>query len=347
MKQYQVLEISAPHKIKWTTWDRRDLLGDELLVKISHFAICTSEQGIYTGARKAKYPVYMGHEVVGEVVEIGANVPGDFALGDTVALSPMHSCGQCFNCRKGLDNACLNRGKMAREGRPGGTGGFAEYVIIPAYQAFKLSKDVDLPAASLAEPLACCISSVDKANITFGDNVLVVGAGIMGLIHMAVAKLRGARVIVSEPNEQRRQFALKYAADLAVDPSADFAEEIDRRTGGIGVQAAFLTGGPAAVLPGVLEKCSIGATIVIYTSYQGNNKPNVEMDLNKIHYSEVNLVGTISRKRYDFQRAAALIDSKKVDLGALVEKIYPKEQVEDAFRHAIKPDSFRIVVRMD
>lgn len=346
MKQYQVLEISGPNQIKWTTWDRRELLGDELLVKISHFAICTSEQGIYTGQRKAKYPVYMGHEVVGEVVEIGSTVPGGFEVGDYVALSPLHSCGHCFNCRRGLDNACLNRGKMARKGRPPGTGGFAEHVIIPAYQAFKLNKDVDLVSASLAEPVACCICSVDKGNVNYGDNVLVVGAGIMGLLHVALAKLRGARVIVSEPEAKRRQFALEYGADVAIDPAEDFGAAIDRLTGGIGIQAAFITGGPAGIVPGVVEKCSIGASVVIYTSYQGDNKPTVEMDLNKIHYSEVSLVGTISRKRYDFQRAAELINNKAIDLAALVEEVYPKEQVEEAFRHAIKPNTFRIVVRM-
>ncbi len=347
MEKFKVLEISAPNEIKWIEWDKRDLLSDEVLVKISHFAICTSEQGIYTGERKAKYPVYMGHEVVGEIAEIGSNVPGDFQLGDYVAVSPMGICGLCYNCRKGLDNACLNRPQLIRKGNPRGTGGFAEYMVIPAYQAFKLAKDVDLPSASLAEPVACCICSIDKADVNYGDNVMVVGAGIMGLIHVALAKLKGAHVIISEPNPQRREFALKYGADAAIDTDKDFAEEVNRVTGGLGLQAVLLCGGPTTIIPDIIEACSIGATIVIYTSYQGNNKPGVELDMNRIHYKEVNLVGTISRRRDDFQRAAALIDKNEIDLKALVEKIYPKDQVEEAFAHAIKPDTFRILVRMD
>ncbi len=344
MSTFKVARLTGPRQFELVGWEMPELRPDEVRVKILATAICTSERGVYTGERAGTYPAYMGHEISGIVEEVGSEVVNDIKPGDHVSVSRINRCHECVNCRTYTDNRCLNSRKLHRPGRQPGPGGFSEYLIVPAYQVFKFTAPVDKVAASLTEPVACCVSSVDKANITFGDDVLVVGAGVMGLIHVTLARLKGARVIVSEVNRDRHELAREFGADEVIDPTEGLAEQIMDLTHGKGLDAVLVTGGPQSIVPGLIEVCRQGAPVVLYTSYHGAMRDEAEIDLNKIHYSEVNLVGTVSPKKYDFYRAVKLVSDGRFKLDKLVEAVYPFEQIQEAFEHGIRPGAYRVVL---
>lgn len=343
MSTYRVAEMVGVRQIRLFDWERPRLLEDEVAVKVLACALCTWELRVYSGERKMPFPAYMGHEISAEVVEIGSAVRAKVAIGDRVAVSRISRCGSCVNCRSGNDNRCLNMGNQYRAGRPPGPAGLAEYLFVPGYQVYRLPPTTDPVAAALVEPVACCIGSVDKAEVTFGDVVLVVGAGTMGLIHVALLKSQGAVVVVSEPDADRRAKALEFGADMAVD-STKLEANWRGPTDGLGFSAVFVTGGPGRVVPQVLPQAAGGSTIVLYSSYSPQDA-EAALDLNRLHHAEIRLVGTVSPRKHDFQRAARLL-GQGLELGKLVEARYRLDQITEAFEHALQPGSYRIVVEM-
>lgn len=345
MENYKIAKIKGENNIELCDWKMPKLHPDEIKVKISTCAICTSDQGIYRGARGDKYPNYPGHEVVGIVEEIGMLAATEAKVGDKVVVCRMNRCGQCPPCRRGDDNRCIKMSTLHRKGRPAGPGGFAQYLIVPDYQVFKLSADADMIASSLIEPVACCIGSVDKANIQLGDKVLVIGAGIMGLIHGEILRLRGAKVAISEMDEKRRKIAEDFA-DWVINPKENMESTIKEITDGYGFDSVFVTAGAPKLVPTLFKYLSGGADIVIYTSYYQKEGSKTLIDLNDLHYKEYRLVGTISPTKYDFARAVSIVNNKSIDLKKFIRTTVPFEDISKAFDMAIEPGSYRIVVTM-
>ena len=179
----------------------------ELVLRNQVCGVCGTDVHIYhgePGSADVNPPVVLGHEYSGEVVEVGEGVTG-FAVGDHVTVDPNIYCGHCAYCQNGKKQLCpsMEAVGVTRDG------GFAQYSRIPASQAFKLEPTVPWEAAAMAEPLACCLHGIDLAGIQVGDKVCVVGGGAIGLLMVQLAKLSGAsQIVLSEPNEKRRQVGL-------------------------------------------------------------------------------------------------------------------------------------------
>ena len=174
----------------------------ELVLRNQVCGVCGTDVHIYhgePGSADVNPPVVLGHEYSGEVVEVGKGVTG-FAVGDHVTVDPNIYCGHCAYCQNGKKQLCpsMEAIGVTRDG------GFAQYSLIPASQAFKLEPTVPWEAAAMAEPLACCLHGIDLAGIQVGDKVCVVGGGAIGLLMVQLAKLSGAsQIVLSEPNEKR------------------------------------------------------------------------------------------------------------------------------------------------
>ena len=208
----------------------------QALVKVRACAVCTWEQRMYSGD-EPYYPMAGGHEVAGELAAIGKQVYTDAKIGDTVLASVLVRCGYCESCRRGLDSNCDNARKSFSSPDVPGPAGLSEYVLLDDYQLYRAANTTAFEELCLTEPLGCVIRSVRKARVERADNVVVVGAGIMGLLHLNLTKRMGARVIVSEPNPTRAAFAEKAGADVIVDPSKEnFAERIKALTAGRGAE---------------------------------------------------------------------------------------------------------------
>ena len=318
----------------------------EVLVKISAVGLCTWEQKFFKGI-PGSYPFLGGHEISGVVEAVGTEVAQDINKGDHVVIASLTRCGECYYCRRGLDNLCENTGIDSKPtpGEIWGPGGFSEYFVAKGYEIYKISSDVDINTGTLAEPIACVIRSIDRSRIEFGDTAVVLGGGVMGMIHLLLAKRRGATVIVSEPDEARRNKALSLGADYTVDPLHDnLPEFIKKLTGNRGAEAVFFTaGGKNAINDGIKSLVQNG-TMVIYGGTGAED--SITIDPKLFHYDEIYLTGVSKHTKDTFRRAADLISLGSLPLKELITEEYSFDSIVKAFDRAAAMDTFRVIIKM-
>ena len=316
----------------------------KILMKIDTCAICTWEQRVYTGVKKVEYPFIGGHEISGEIVQLGEGVEGDWQIGNQIVFGTNLACGHCYYCRTGEEQNCLNFDHSKQQ--PGlpykGMGGLSEYLVVAPENIFSY-QNVAPAEASLTEPLSCVLHSVETAEVNFGDYVLIVGAGIMGMLHLQLAQKRGAIVIVSDPNEERLKLAKELGAAQIINPvKENLLEKVLSYTENLGAQIIFNTTPNSALIPGLLENLSNTGTMILYSSYYPDEPVGITFD--HIHKTGQKIMGTANSNKRDFIRAARLISQGVVNVKPFVTKIYPLSQIQEAFEEAVNTEAFRIVI---
>ncbi len=310
-----------------------------ILVRVRNCGICTLEQRLYSGDLKIFYPIVPGHEASGEIVEIGAGVIGEFAVGMNVALDLITRCGQCHYCRTGQSNLCANRFKKGQQV----LGGFGEYIAVRGRQVYPVADNVSLEEAAFTEPVACCIRSLKKVQVTIGENVLIVGAGPMGLMHLQVARSMGARVFVSDPDARRLEVAKSLGAYAGIDPSAEDVKEVIRaETDGIGVDACVVTSPAEEALSSGISALAKAGRLNIYTSYL--EEMPLPLGANKMHRNESLLTGSEGRTELDFHQAVKLIAHGNVDVKPLISRVVGFEDIAEGIEAAMKPETLRVLL---
>ncbi len=192
--------------------------GDnDVIINVKACGVCGTDVHMFEGQEgsgEVKGEMIFGHELAGIITSIGQNVTR-FAVGDRVCVDPNVLCGNCYYCRSSLGHFCENMQSV------GVTmdGGFAEYCKAPECAVYALPDNMSYEQGAMAEPVACCLHGIDMCNIKPGSDVIVIGAGMIGLIMLALAKKAGAcNVAVIETIEVRREAAIKLGADIAIDP---------------------------------------------------------------------------------------------------------------------------------
>ncbi len=333
--------LTAPGKIEIQDVKKPEIKGNELLVKLKFCGICTLEQRLYSGSRKMFYPLIMGHEAAGEVVEVGKDVLSDITPGTRVALDLIIRCHACYYCRVGMSNRCLNRSLSNKV-----LGGFGEYIAIHYAQAFPIPDSLSYEEAAFAEPVACCIHSLKKINFTMAEDLLIIGAGPMGLLHLQVALCMGGRVFISEPDERRRKMAEKMGAFLTIDPDRENVSEVlKKHTEGRGADACIITSPAPGVLDMGIRSIGKGGRINIYTSY--NNKPSIPVDANKLHHDELILSGSEGRTELDFQQAVRLLSFGKINVKPLISKLTSFSTIDSGMNSALSEDTYRVLLDLE
>lgn len=333
-KQAQILDLETP-----------DLMYGEALVKVHAVALCTLEQRIFRGEVKMPLPCTGGHEVAGEVVAFGPGVNmKKWAVGDRVAVRLLYNCGECYYCRTGHTNMCERaQKKPTREGLLVGPGGLCDYVIVNTASLFKIPDSLSYEEASLTEPLACVVHSVNRADIQLGEDVVVIGGGIMGQYHVMLAKRKGARVILSEVDESRRKLAQELGADITFNPmEQDPVEFVKGLTDGRGADVVFNTTAIPSVVPQAIAMTGKAGRMVQYSSMHPDAPVPVSPQM--LHGSEPILTGSISPDGQDFYTANRLLSSGIINVKPLIAKTFPFEQAQQAFEAAIVPGTFRVII---
>ena len=319
---------------------------DEVLVKVRANTVCGTDVRILRGekTRGIGRDVVLGHEVAGYVAEVGRNVRG-YEAGAPVVLAPALACHQCFYCKRGMENVCLNKrivGNIL-------DGGLAEYVRIPAdaVAAGNLSvarKDLPPEQLALAEPLACCINGLTHYRVEPDDVVLVMGAGPIGLFHLQLALLAGARtVIVSNRSEVRRTFAGELGAHVTVDPtSEDLAEVVAEYTEGLGVDAAVICVGRPQLVNDALRVTRKGGRVNVFAGLAGEGWAEVEANL--VHYNELILTGASDSRRRDYDTALRLIESGRVAAERMITHRFPLADAEKAIEISADGEGIKVAV---
>lgn len=315
----------------------------EILVKIKACALCTTEQRVFRGITNPPKPYMGGHEVSGVIAGLGDEMVEDWTIGQKVILRTFCSCGVCYYCKKGFNNQCVNLAKY--RSRKKVYAGLAEYITVPEFQIFPFFSDLSFAEAAIAEPVSCVIHSIDLAQIDLGDDVLIIGAGIMGMLHLQLAKLRGARVIVAEIDEQRQQVAKSLGADVVFSPKGinqvDYVRSI---TSGRGADVVINTTSIYEVAGQAIQMSAKLGRTILYAA-QHPDEP-VGVKLGEMHSRETKLIGTVSPTTNDFRRATKLLDMGAVNVKPLIAHTVPLSQ----FQHALElatPGTYRVVVTMD
>lgn len=342
MSTYRVSVMEGVKEIGIHEVEKREPGDKQVLVKVDSCAICTLEQRVYNGVMN-RYPFAGGHEAAGTVEAIGKKVKG-VKVGDKVAVRLLNSCGECYYCRNGHENQCLTSFIAETQECAMGPGGLSEYMMMDAADVYKMANDVELTHAALAEPLACCVHSIENGQINLGDDVVVIGIGIMGALHIQLAKLKGARVIACELSPERLEIAKKMGADVLVNSGeVDAVEEVKKLTEGRGADAVFCTVPVAALAKQAVDMTGKLGRTVFYTSFHPD-KP-IEISPNKVHSSEQIITGTVNPMKKDFLMATRLLSHKLIDVSELISGVYSLDEIETAFEEAIRPDTYRIIVR--
>lgn len=333
IRKAEVVEIGLP-----------EISDQEILVKVEACAICTFEQRIFDGVKKVNYPYLGGHEISGTIARTGKNISEKWAAGQRVAVKTLDQCGQCRYCHMGETTMCEMIGKSGRRvPEMDGIGGLAEFIKVTPNMIFPLPEDIPPEVAALTEPLACVIHSMDRAAIDFGDTVVVFGAGIMGLLHLELALLRGARVIVSEVDLRRRQRAQALGAWKVINPlEINVSEWVKENTKGEGADVVISTPNLPGIVLDAMDMVRSGGKIVLYGSYHPDVP--VPISLNKIHYSQIILTGAVNPGNHDFQRATRMIAGRIIDLGKYVDAVYCLDEIQKAYEESLNPLNYRVVV---
>jgi 2-desacetyl-2-hydroxyethyl bacteriochlorophyllide A dehydrogenase len=247
--------------------------ANDVLIRVHSCGMCGTDLATLEGRNIVSPPLILGHEVAGEVFEVGTDVK-TVKPGDRVTIDPNVSCGVCYYCRSNHLNLCPNVVSLGEQI----DGGYAEFLVAPESAVFKFPDDTPWDVIPLAEPLSDVVNGVSKAQIRPGESAVVYGAGTMGLLWLSLLKRSGAGTLISvEPKETRAQAALKVGADYVIDPTQkNPVEEVFRLTNGRGTDvAAELIGRPETVELAI-KSAGYGGRIVI----MGVCKPDAKASFN-------------------------------------------------------------------
>ena len=293
--------------------------GDKVLIKIKACGICGTDMHIFDGdegAAPTPAGTTLGHEFSGEVVEIGEMVNG-IKVGDKVCVDPNKLCNECSFCKDGVGHFCENMIGI-------GTtvdGGFAEYCLVPMSQVYKFEKDITFAEAAMTEPVACCLHGIDMCNINVGDTVLVIGGGMIGLIMLQLAKLKGAAtLILVEPIAEKRDHALKLGADIVIDPINENTAEVLAKNNITRINTVIECVGKTATIEQAISLAGKYSTVMMF----GLTRPNDEIKVKpfEIFKKEIVLKASFINP-YTQSRALKLIENKKVDVSSMIYKQIP------------------------
>jgi len=333
--QMEVMEVDTP-----------EIGPDEVLVKVGANTICGTDVRIFRGEKTKGIPLptILGHEMAGYVHKVGQHVRG-YEVGAAVAMAPVIACHHCFYCQNGMENVCPNQKIVGYDVN----GGLSEYVRIPAEAVaagnlFVAQKDLPSEYLALAEPLACCVNGHHRSRIHLNSTVLIMGSGPIGLFHLQLALLAGARaVIVSEPSAPRRAVASTFGAHITVDPTTeDLSSVVSEVTGGLGMDAVIICIGIPRLVNDALNMARQGGRVNIFAGLAAKGWAEIESNL--IHYKELEVTGSANSRRADYQTALQLIESGRIKVEAMVTDRFPLRSACAALDKAASGEGIKIAV---
>ena len=342
----KVLLMNKPGDVHVTDIPMPEPKENEVLIRVKAAGICTNDIRDFQGDCSYSYPRIGGHEFCGVIEKMGGGVSG-FQKGQRVVSYIINADHTCHLCRTGHENICFHHTNSHIFTNPDGISGycgFGEYVIAKAQDIMVYSETTSFEKMAFTEPLACVVNSINRTGIELGDDVVVIGGGTMGLLHVMVARLRGARVIVSEPLAERREKALALGAAAVIDPmSCDAVQEVMRLTNGQG--AAVVINGLAnpAVMPQAMDMTAPCGVCVAFSSMHPN-KP-VPVDVGAMHSLQKSLIGAVSPTVKAYYQSVQLIDKGLVDPSLLTEQIFDYTDFDNAMACAMRPDTYKVILK--
>ena len=281
-------------------------------------------------------PLVVGHEFVGEVLEVGSNVR-DIAPGDIVSGEGHVICGRCRHCRAGRWHLCANTTGLGVQR----DGAFAEQVVLPVTNVWHHWPRIDEEVAAIFDPFGNAVHTA-LAFPVLGEDVLVVGAGPIGLMAGAVARHAGARhIVVSEPNAFRRELAMRMGATIAVDPRERDLKDVQRELGMVeGFDVVLEMSGNPEALRNAIDNMAHGAGMAIL----GIPSAEIPLDVSRIVFDQLTLRGIYGREMYETWYQMSVMLQSGLDIAPAITHRFPFTEHEAAFAAARSGDSGKVVM---
>ena len=296
---------------------------NEVLIKVMACGICGTDVHIFEGdegAAATPEGTVLGHEFSGVIEMLGEGVSG-YQVGDKVCVDPNKLCGDCYYCRNGIGHFCENMIGIGTTVN----GGFSEYCVVPVSQLYKVSDKATFEEAAMAEPVACCMHGIDMCDISCGDTVMVIGGGMIGLIMLQLAKLKGAaKLIIVEPVEAKREHAKRLGADLCIDPFNEDVKAVLAANNIERINTVIECVGNVKTMEQAISYAGKKSTVMLF----GLSKPDDMLPIKPFELFKKEIVLKASFiNPYTQTRAIELIDSGKIDVSSMIYSINSLEEL--------------------
>ena len=319
---------------------------DEMLVRVRAASICGTDIRMWkNGAANAaeEHPLTLGHEFAGDIVKIGSHVSASYRTGQRVALAPNIGCGTCDQCVSGNTHLC-------RDYQAFGVtmpGGFAEYVKIPAQAIVQgnvavLEDDISYQEAALVEPLSCVYNGQKLLGIRPGDDVLIIGMGPIGVMHVMTAKLLGAgKIFVNDLSTERLQQAKRLIPDVYV-IEGDVLEGL-HGYGKEGVDVCVIAAPAASAQSQSVYYMNMNGKLLFFGGLP-KDRENVMINTNQIHYKQLQIQGCSKQSISEYRICAKLVNDGRIPLGLIMSDTYAIDDYQAAFENAAAAKGLKHVI---
>ena len=330
-KMMRAQVITEPYKMELQNVPIPEINDDEVLIKIRYCGVCGSDWSIYTGKYvPEKLPMVVGHEFFGTVAEVGKNAMG-IEIGERVSADIVINCGTCYFCRRGDGLLCESFEQIGISTKHT-SGGFSEYVKVPWKNVYKVPDEIDDYRASFIEPLTVTLQASKKMDSKIASSVVIIGAGL-GVIHGAMAKLRGAApVIVIDGNKERLKMAKEMCADYVIDftETPDTVAEVMKLTNGIGADYVIESVGNSKTYEQAFRMIRRGGKVEAFGICKETDKMEISPYQFVLHEKKVS--GSCAGIGNDWGDAIRLLQYGRIDPLPLISMIVPLEELESALK---------------
>lgn len=316
---------------------------NDVLIKIKKTAICGTDMHIYHWDEWAQstipVPMTVGHEYVGVIEEIGQEVKG-FKVGDRVSGEGHITCGVCRNCRAGRRHLCRNTVGVGVN-RPGA---FGEYLVIPAENAYKIPDDISDEVASILDPLGNAAHTALSFDLV-GEDVLITGAGPIGIMAAAIARHAGARhVVITDINDYRLDLAKKMGATRTVNVSQEKLEDVMKEIGMVeGFDVGLEMSGVPSAFKSMLQTINHGGKIAML----GIPSSDLAIDWNQVIFKGLIIKGIYGREMYEtWYKMIAMLQSG-LDVSPMITHRFKIDEFETGFETMASGQSGKVVLSWD
>jgi len=317
-------------------WPVPGIGAGELLLRLRGCGLCGSDIAKIVVDHPA--PAVFGHEVVGDVVQVGSGVDR-FAVGDRVVAAHHVPCFECHYCRRGSPSMCPTFRRTNLD-----PGGFAELIRVPAgnvtWATFGIPPGVSDEAASFIEPLGCCLRAVRRARVEPGDTAVVIGLGSIGCLFVQLLRRAGARVVGTDAIAGRVDLTRRLGVP-AFAAAAAVARHVGEQSDGRGADLVMITAGGAAVLPWAAELVRDGGTIHYFA---GGNGMELPLALETLYHRELAITTTYSSSPADLAEAHALVTAGAVALDPLITHRLPLSEVGRGVELMLRREAMKVFV---
>jgi threonine 3-dehydrogenase len=319
---------------------RPEIGVNDVLIRVHKTGICGTDLHIESwdpwAAKTIHPPLVIGHEFVGDVVEVGSNVT-DFHPGELVSGEGHVTCGRCRHCLAGQRHLCVNTLGLGVNR----DGAFAEFVALPMTNVWHHHEGIDEEVAAIFDPFGNAVHTALAFEV-LGEDVLITGAGPIGLMAGAVARHAGARhIVVSEPNAFRRALSLQMGATIAIDPRERDLADVQRELGMVeGFDVAFEMSGNAAALRSAMSNMAHGGRIAIL----GIPTTEIPLDVNMIVFNQLTLRGIYGREMYETWYKMRVLIQSGLDIRPAITHRFGFRDFEAAFAAARSGDSGKVIM---